>query len=59
MKEIPGFKTLKAFKHGRKWYIVDCTPECGDPYRHVIGDLFNTYEAACIFATVNYLSQYN
>jgi len=59
MKEIPGFKTLKAFKHGSLWYIIDCTPGGGDPFRDSIGGHFGTYQGACIFALVNYTDIYD
>jgi hypothetical protein len=59
MREIPGFKTLKAFKHGRLWYIIDYTPGNGDPYKNSIGGYFHTYRGACLFAHMNYARDYD
>ena len=59
MKPIPGFKTLKAFKHGRLWYIIDCTEGAGNPYQNSIGGYFETFQGASIFALVRYTGQYS
>ena len=58
MKEIPGFKTLKAIKHGQYWRIIDCTPGAGDPFRDSIGGYHKTYRGACIFAEIHYGEDY-
>jgi hypothetical protein len=59
MRDIPGFETLKVFKHGRLWYIIDCTEGCGDPYKDSIGGHFTGYGDACSFAQVNYARDYH
>ena len=58
MKEIPGFKTLKATKHGQYWRIIDCTPGCGDPFTNAISDYHKTYYALCVYAQLHYEGQY-
>jgi hypothetical protein len=56
---IPGFKQLKAWKHGRFWYIIDCADETtGDPYKNSIGGYFETSGCAKKFAEENYTGQY-
>jgi hypothetical protein len=59
VKEIPGFKTLKAYRHGRLWYIVDCTPECSDPFTNTIGGRFETYRGLVAFALARYAGEYD
>jgi len=58
MKEIPGFKTLKAIKHGQYWRIIDCTPGAGDLFRNAIGGYHKTYYGLCGYARLNYEDQY-
>ena len=58
LKNIPGFTELKAHKHGRYWYIIDCSPGSGDPFRDAIGGFFEAYGLACGFAIENYSGWY-
>ena len=50
---IPGFVTLKARKHGRLWYVVDCSTD------KEIGGFHTSYGAACFYADMWYRRQYN
>jgi hypothetical protein len=61
LREIPGFKTLKAFKFGPKlWRCVDCVTDGSktDPYEHQIGEWAGTLYGLIAWATVHYEGQY-
>ena len=59
LKEIPGFKTLKAMRWGRYWYIVDCTYNDMPAYCRTTGGYHCTYGALCVYTEANYTGQYS
>lgn len=59
LRIIPGFTTLKAMKHGRLWYIVDCTHNDMPAHMRTIGGWHVTYGAACFHADMWYCRVYN
>jgi hypothetical protein len=58
LKMISNFETLKAFKHGKYWYIIDCTEGCGNPYQNAIGGYHGSYMALLAYAQLNYTGIY-
>lgn len=52
---VPGYENLKAFKHGGLWYIVDCMPGNGDPYKNVIGPFFESLGSLIAYVEQMYL----
>ena len=58
LRPIPEFDTLKAMKHGRLWYIVDCTWHDLPAHMRTIGGWHMTYGAACFHASEQYRNVY-
>ncbi len=58
LKEIPGFTEIKLLKHGRYWYIIDCTPDGGDPCKHSVGGYHERMKDALAYADKNYIGEF-
>lgn len=59
LRPLPGFQTLRAFKAGGHWRVVDCTPHGGNPYQNAIGETQPTYRALCAWASARYTGDYD